>query len=301
MKQKFVLVLIYSLIFIMCFSLLAQGKKEIEKTFEAKDLVKIKIVLGDCFIKASPDEKVHVHLVYSYDDEYFEAKFREKSSSIVIQEKFYGQNGDGFSKWTISLPENTEVDFESATGDLNLEGVNCEIDGNTGTGSIEVLDVSGRFDLNTGTGSILVEGSNGEFDLNSGTGRVKIEDCVGEFDANSGTGRVRAHNITIETEGEFNSGTGDVEVSRPQGKDFDLSVNSGTNDATVDMDGLPIEGYYEFEASARSGDIDCPVEFDTEEEYYEGGGDQVRKSFTRGKKSPRYFISTGTGTAELKE
>lgn len=300
MNFKLLTVFILLLIFILFISLFAQGKKEIEKTFEPKKLVKIKLVLGDCIIKASPDKNVHVRLVYSYDEDYFEAKFKEKSSSITIQEKFHGNNGDGYSSWVISIPEKTEVDFESATGDLNLESVSGEFDGNTGTGNIEVLDAEGEFDLNTGTGNILVESSKGEFDLNSGTGRVKIEDCEGEFDANSGTGRVRAHNITIETEGEFNSGTGDVEVSRPQGKNFDLSVNSGTNDATVIMDGLPIEGYYEFSTSARSGDIDCPIDFDTEEEYYEGGGDQVRKSFTRGKKSPRYFISTGTGTAELK-
>jgi DUF4097 and DUF4098 domain-containing protein YvlB len=299
MSRKVVFVIIFSLVFTMFISLIAQGKKEIEKSFDPKERVKIDLVLGDCLIQPSPDNKIHIRLVYSYDDEYFEASFREKTNSLVIREKFHGENGDGFSRWTISLPEKLEVEFESATGDLNLEGVSGIFEGSSGTGSIEVLNAKGEFELNSGTGSVLVEGSEGEFELNSGTGRVKIEDCSGEFDANSGTGRVRAYNITIETEGEFNSGTGDVEVSRPQGEDFDLSVNSGTNDATVDMDGLPIEGYYEFSTSARSGDIDCPVDFDKEEEYYDGG-DQVRKSFTRGKKSPRYYISTGTGTAELK-
>jgi len=296
MNIKLLTVFIFLMIFISSISLFSQGKKEIEKSFDAKEQVKIKLVLGDCLIKASPDDKIHVQLVYSYNDDYFEAKFREKSKSITIQEKFYGQTGGGFSKWMISVPQKTEVEFESATGDLNLEGVNGIFDGNSGTGNIEVLDSKGEFELNSGTGSVIVERSEGEFELNSGTGRVKIEDCIGEFDANSGTDRVRAHNITIETEGEFNSGTGDVEVFRPQGKDFDLSVSSGTNDATVIMDGLPIEGFFEFTASARSGDIDCPIDFDTEEE----SGDEVRKSFTRGKKSPRYYISTGTGTAELK-
>jgi hypothetical protein len=280
-------------------ALFAQGKKEIDKSFDAKERVKIKLVLGDCLIKTSLDNQIHVRLIYSYNDDYFEAKFREKSNSLVIQEKFYGQNGDGFSKWTISIPEKMEVEFESATGDLNLEGVNGKYEGSSGTGSIEVLDAKGDFELNSGTGSVIVEGSEGKFDLNSGTGRVKIENCSGEFDANSGTGRVRVHNITIEGEGDFNSGTGDVEVSRPQGEDFDLSVTSGTNDAMVDMDGLPIEGYFEFTASARSGDIESPIEFDTEEEY-DDGGETMRKTFTRGKKSPRYYISTGTGTAELK-
>lgn len=300
MNLKFLSVLIFLLIFTLFISLFAQGKKEIEKTFEPKELVKIKLVLGDCIIKASPDKNVHARVVYSYDEDYYEVKFREKTSSITIQEKFHGNNGDGFSRWVISIPEKTEVDFESATGDLNLESVNGEFDGNTGTGNIEVLDAEGEFDLNTGTGNILVESSKGEFDINSGTGRVKIEDCEGEFDANSGTGRVRAHNITIETEGEFNSGTGDVEVSHPQGEDFDLSINSGTDDATLIMDGVPIEGYFEFSANARRGSIKCPVDFDEEEEFYEGDNRQVRKSFTKGKKGPRYFISTGTGTAELK-
>jgi DUF4097 and DUF4098 domain-containing protein YvlB len=299
MKVKIFFVIVFLMLFTFLFNLFAQGKKEIEKTFENKEQVKIELVLGDCLIKSSPDDEIHVRLVYSYNDEYFEAKFTEKSSSLVIREKFHGQNGNGYSRWTISIPEKSEVEIETATGDINLEGVNGKYEGSSGTGSIEVLDAKGEFEFNSGTGSVIVEGSAGEFDLNSGTGRVKIENCTGEFDANSGTGRVRAHNITIDSEGEFNSGTGDVEVSRPKGKDFDLSVNSGTNDATVDMDGLPIEGYYEFTASARSGDIDCPVDFDTEEEY-DDGGETMRKSFTRGKKSPRYYISTGTGTAELK-
>lgn len=299
MKTKILFITIFLMSFSLLVSLFAQGKKEIDKTFENKEKVKIDLVLGDCLIKLSPDNEIHVHLVYSYDDEYFEAKFNEKSSSLVIREKFHGQNGDGFSRWTISIPEKSDVEIETATGDVNLEGVNGKYEGSSGTGSIEVLDAKGEFELSSGTGSVIVERSEGEFDLNSGTGRVKIDNCKGEFDANSGTGRVRAHDITIEGEGEFNSGTGDVEVSRPKGQDFDLSVNSGTNDATVDMDGLPIEGYYEFTASARSGDIDCPIDFDTEEEY-DDGGDTMRKTFTRGKKSPRYYISTGTGTAELK-
>ena len=299
MNRNIIFITIISLIFVMCTGLFAQGKKEINKTFDPKEEVEIELVLGDCLIKASTDNKIHVKLVYSYDDDYFEAVFREKSNTISIREKFHGENGGGYARWTIMVPDDLVVEFESATGSLNLEGVTGKFEGSSGTGSIEVLEAKGEFELNSGTGSVSVENSEGEFDLNSGTGPVKIEDRKGEFDANSCTGRVRAHNIVIEVEGEFNSGTGDVEVSRPQGEDFDLSLNSGTNDATLVMDGLPIEGYYEFTASARSGDIDSPIDFDREDEY-EDDGDTMRKSFTRVKNSPRYYISTGTGTAELK-
>ena len=300
MKRNVFYIVVFSVILIMISGLFAQGKKEIKKSFEAKENVKIDLVLGECLLKASSDDKIHVLAIYTYHDDYFEAKFKEKSKTLYIREKFYGENGGGYSKWTISLPEGLDVEFESATGDLVIEGIKGTLEGSSGTGSIEAMDVQGKFDLNSGTGSVNLQDSEGDFDLNSGTGRVRIEDSKGDFEANSGTGRVRARNITIENEGEFNSGTGDVEIVRPQGEDFDISVNSGTNDALVDMDGLPVEGYFEFTASARSGDIECPIDFDREDEYYEGG-ETMRKSFTRGKKTPRYYISTGTGTAELKE
>ncbi len=107
--------------------------------------------------------------------------------------------------------------------------------------------------------------------------------------------------MTIEYEGEFSCGTGEVEVSFPKGEDFDLTVSSGTNDAVVDMKGQPIQGYFEFTAHARKGRIVCPVKFDKEEEFLKGDNKYLQKSFTKGKKSPRVYIKTGTGTARLKE
>jgi len=65
------------------------------------------------------------------------------------------------------------------------------------------------------------------------------------------------------------------------------------------MDGAPIEGYFEFTADARKGDIECPIDFDKEEEHWQGDSEVMVKSFTKGKKYPRFFISTGTGTAKL--
>ena len=179
MNPKLVSLLFFTLLLLSSISLFSQGKKEIEKTFDAKEQLKIDLVLGDCLIKASGDDKIHVQLVYSYSDDYFEARFKEKSKSIIIQEKFHGQTGDGFSRWIISIPQNTEVELESATGDLNLEGVSGIFDGSSGTGSLEVIDSKGEFDLNSGTGSVTVENSVCEFDLNSGTGRVKVENCTG--------------------------------------------------------------------------------------------------------------------------
>ena len=284
----------------MSLNLFAQGEEEIKKTYQNKEEVKIKLGLGDCLIEKSRDSSIHVHLVYTYEEEKFEPRFREKERRIILQEKFHGNNPRGYSKWTIAVPEDTEIDFNSATGDLFIEGITAEVDGSTGTGNIEIKDAKGEFDVSTGTGNVEVTDSEGEFEVSSGTGDVRIEGCKGNFDASSGTGDVEAYDITIEDEGDYSSGTGDVDVVLPKGDDYDLTASSGTDDAILDMKGKTVEGYFEFIAHARKGKITSPLKFDDEEEYWEGDNKYVRKSFTKGKETPRFYIKTGTGRAILK-
>jgi hypothetical protein len=282
-------------------TLSGQAPEVVEKTFPAKKEVVFKLALGQANITRSEDGKIHVRLEYTYEKDRFEAKFAEKEKSLLLEEKFRGQNGHGGEgTWAVSVPDGTEIEFNSGTGGLSLEGVEAEVDGNSGTGSLEVRNAKGEFKLNSGTGSVSASESTGEFDLNSGTGRVAIDRCKGDFDANSGTGHVKASDITIEDAADLNSGTGDAEVTNPSGADFDLSVSSGTGDAVVDLAGKPVEGSFEFTCHARKGRIVCPEKFDSEEKYEEGDQTYLRKSFTRGKSTPRYSIGTGTGRAELK-
>jgi len=298
--NKIIIILSMFLSIILSSQLFAQKGKLFKESYEAKERIKIKLVLGDCKIKKSMDAKILVTVNYTYDDENYEVRVKEKENSLTLQEKFYGGDTDGDSEWTIHLPENVEVDFSTATGDLTMENGMVELDANSGTGDINIRDSEGEFDLNSGTGDLRVEGSEGEFDLNSGTGNVKIESSMGDFDVNSGTGDVQGIGLAIVDEADFNSGTGDAEVTDPKGKDFDLSINSGTGDATLILNNSPLEGYFEFRTTSAKGDIKCPIDFDKESESSDGYNDYMRKSFTKGKKTPRYFISTGSGTAELK-
>ena len=284
----------------MSFLLFAQEEKEVKKTYDKAKEVRLKLVLGNCLIKKSTDKKIHVRLVYTYEDEKFEPKFQEKRQRVYLQEKFHGNNPRGYSRWTLSVPDGIEIDFKSATGDLSIENISGDIEGSTGTGNIEIESATGEFDLSTGTGNVEVFDSEGEFELSSGTGDVDINNSRGNFDAGSGTGDVEASNITLEEEGEFSSGTGDAEVTIPKGQDYDLSIRSGTDDAVLHMNGKPVKGYFEFTAHARKGRITSPVKFDKEEEFTEGNNKYLRKSFTKGKKSPRIYIKTGTGRAILK-
>ena len=279
---------------------MAAPPENTDKEFPAKKEVRIKLVLSGCELSASTNGKIQVHHESTYDPDGYQVTMEEKGDRLYLQEKFYGDEHSGDAHWKIAVPPGTEVEFNSATGDLTVTGFDGELDGNSGTGDIEVEKSKGEFDLNSGTGSVEVTSSSGEFDLNSGTGAVKITDSSGDINANSGTGRCMGKNITILHDAEFNSGTGNTSVEKPQGDGFDLNINSGTGDAILDMQGQPLVGYFEFKVHARRGDIDCPVEFDEEERGGHEDNEYLIKSFTREKNNPRYFISTGTGTAELK-
>jgi len=319
-RTKIIISLLVFLSFMVSAALLAAPEEKVDKTFGKKDEIRFKLVLGDCQLKKSSDGRIHVHLVYSYEpDMSYEPRMEERGDTLYLEEKMRGNNPKGYSTWTVEVPDDIEIDFKSATGSLVVEGLKLEIDGSTGTGNIELSKVNGEYDLSTGTGDIdlnQVKGeydlssgtgdveaydSEGEFELSSGTGNVEIKNCKGNFDASSGTGDVNAEGLTLELDGEFSSGTGDAEVSFPNGTDFELRVSSGTDDAILNMNGKQIKGYFEFTCQARRGRIVCPVKFDKEEEYKQNDQVYLRKSFTQGKDVPKVYIKTGTGTAKLKK
>jgi DUF4097 and DUF4098 domain-containing protein YvlB len=319
-RTKIIITLFVFLSFMVSAALLAAPEEKVDKTFAKKDEIRIKLVLGDCNLKKSNDGRIHVHLVYSYEpDMSFEPRIEERGDTLYLEEKMHGNNPEGNSTWTVEVPDDIEIDFKSATGNLAVEGLKLEIDGSTGTGDIKLIRVEGKYDLSTGTGNIelsQVKGeydlssgtgdveaydSEGEFELSSGTGNVKIKNCKGNFEASSGTGDVEAEGLTIEFDGEFSSGTGDAEVSFPDGTDFELRVSSGTDDAILNMNGKQVKGYFEFTCHARRGRIVCPVKFDKEEEYKQNDQTYYRKSFTQGKDVPKVYVKTGTGTARLKK
>jgi hypothetical protein len=299
-RTKIIISLFIFLSFMVSAALMAGPEEKVEKTFGKKDEIRFKLVLGDCQLKKSSDSRIHVHLVYSYEpDMSYEPRIKERGDTLYLEEKMRGNNPKGYSTWTVEVPDDIEIEFKSATGNLAVEGLKIEVDGSTGTGNIELSQVKGEYDVSTGTGDIEVYESQGEFDVSSGTGRVKIKNSKGNFDASSGTGSVKAEGLTIDFDGDFSSGTGDAEVSFPDGADFELTVSSGTDDAILNMNGKQVKGYFEFTCHARKGRIVCPVKFDKEEELKENGQTYLRKSFTKGKDVPKIYIKTGTGKAKL--
>ena len=293
--------------------------KVIEKTFDRVESLRIKTILGDCIIKQGSGDKISVRVEYTYDDDDFEAKFKERDGTLYLEEELDGNNIKGESEWLIVVPDGIDIKFDSATGELKASGIEGrlraksgtggfvvsgfkgELEAKSGTGSITLADAEGEFELNSGTGDVTVENAGGSFDVNSGTGDVKIDHAKGDFDANSGTGNVEASDLALENYGEFSSGTGTAEVELPAGEAYELEVSSGTGKAYLECGGADLDAYVEMSAKKRSGKISSSFDFEDEEEFERNDDTYVRKWFTKGSGARKIEIRTGTGRAKIKK
>ncbi len=297
----------------------AKKTKVIEKTFDRVESLRVETILGDCVIKQGSGDKISIRVEYTYDDDDFEAKFKERGSTLYVEEDLDGNNIKGESEWLIVVPEGIDIEFKSATGGLKASGLSGELearsgtgdfvisgfkgelDANSGTGDIIVSDASGEFEIRSGTGDVSIKDSGGSFEASSGTGDVKIARASGDFDANSGTGNVEAFDLSLEDYGEFTSGTGNAEIDLPEGKSYELEVRSGTGKATIECKGADLDAYVEMSAKKRSGKISSSFDFEDKEEFERNDDTYVRKWFTKGSGSRKIEISTGTGKAKIKK
>jgi hypothetical protein len=79
-----------------------------------------------------------------------------------------------------------------------------------------------------------------------------------------------------------------------------ISVNSGSGNATLDFNGTSIEGRITMTANERNGDIIAPFKFDTEEIVRNGNSStRIEKTATFGSKNISIRVGTGSGTATI--
>lgn len=256
--------------------------RKIVKTFDKKSRIKISTVSGDCLVTRGAADKIEVAVENSYTPEdNFEAEFDESGRTLHLAERLYGSTRGG-AKWTISTPDDIDIEFSTASGELIIRGLN------------------GRFEASTASGDIEISGCGGEFNFSTASGNIEVCDCTGEFDLSTASGEIMASSVTLEEPGSFSTASGTAEVHPAMTPEFDLDVSSASGSAIVDYEGNPIKGTFEFTAKRHIGDIDSPYAFDHEEEFTRYGDEYVVKTFTKGTDHPRVKITTASGEAILK-
>ncbi len=279
---------------------LAQDQK-IERTFSGIDEIEISVGPGDAIFTKSPDNKVYLTLTHNIDD--YQPTIEQKGDRLKIREENRNGSWRGSATWSFQIPDDTEISFNTGSGDFEISGLSAEVSVNSGSGDLEINDFNGEVKGNTGSGDINFDKAEGDFRMNTGSGDVDGNDIKGFMTFNTGSGEIEVKNLILTDDSGFNSGSGDVEISLGAPLDYDISLNSGSGDSSLDFNGNEIEGTIVMKANKRNGRIVAPFKFDSEEEIDNGGRNNVtmKKTAKIGNKDVRINISTGSGTAEVEE
>ena len=302
----------------MAYTLSAAQDKTVNKTFSNIKNIRLNTASGDIQIKKGSGAEVKVQVKYTYDDDNYKVIMDQSESRLTLKEEFDRGSFSGNSSWTLEIPDNIDISMNTGSGDIIVENLKIEIKSNTGSGDVTLTAVDGELDFNTGSGDIELENVAGEvamntgsgdirarkgkgnYAFNAGSGDIRVEDLNGDFNMNTGSGNVNARAITITAASSFNTGSGSSSVALAGPLDHNISVNSGSGDATLNFAGHPISGEVVMTANERNGDIVAPFKFDKEEVIDDNGNSRrIRKTAKLGSKDIRIKVGTGSGTAEI--
>jgi hypothetical protein len=296
MKKSIFNSTILTLLFFLSMTLQGFSQKEnIKETFDNVQKIKVDVAVGNIAIEKSPSG--NTVLTGEYDSEKLdvEISFSNGKLSVVEKTKKRNSNGSIDSHYKLQIPANLEMNVNTGTGKIVVVNHKGDLKLNSGTGSVELLNSEGELSLNSGTGRVSMTNCQGELNANSGTDDVVIENVTGVISANSGTGNVSAKNINLKGNGNFNSGTGNVQLTLTSPVTQNLSVNSGTGSATLDMNGQNFDGTLVMACGEKAGSISAPFNFDKEETK-----DRTIKKYKYfGDSGVELKVSTGTGKAKL--
>ncbi len=316
-------------------ALAREGK--IEKSFSGVQEVRIETVSGDCIIEKGGGDKVTVVVNYTFDDEDYAPRLEQRGKRLVLRERFRGRNVHGHSTWRLTVPASTDIEFSTASGDLEVGGLKStvevstasgdvrlrELEGEvkvrTASGEIEAEQLKGRTKFSTASGNVRLDGAtgsikistasgdldasdlDGEIVMSAASGEIELADASGEFEVRSASGDIGARRLALTAESSFSAASGDVEVSLAKTPEHDLQISTASGDAMLNYNNNPIRGLITMTAKARRGHLRAPFDFDEEERYEEWGAEYVTKTTRRGADRPVIEIRTATGRAELRD
>jgi DUF4097 and DUF4098 domain-containing protein YvlB len=341
MRKGTIVVISAMFLVLVCGAAFAAGAKEVHKTFEGVKSVSLATVSGDCVVKTHTSGEVLVDLEYDVEPEgSLEYRMNVRGDKLVLEEDWESRRGGsmhGEVMWTITMPEGTDIKFSTASGDLSVTGPVGRVKASTASGDIEVVDAKGDINVSTASGDVLLRNAAGEKDISTASGDIRIENSNDDIDASTASGRIEASGvtgdiemstasgeieisdskgafelscasgeiaakgITIEGESRFSTASGSVKVVLAATSEYDINLSTASGDVTLDYNGTPVKGYFEFEARKRRGHISSPFSFENEEEYERDGRTYERKSFSVGGKSPSIYLSTASGSIVLKK
>jgi len=295
--------------------------QEVTKTFKEIKQIIITTSSSDIILAKGSSKDVEVKVTFTYSPKDFEPIFQQAGDVLKLQEKYANNSSNGDSKWTITIPDGINVKTNSGSGNVEAADLKVSIKSNSGSGSYSWRNLSGESSISTGSGEIHLDSYSGQANISAGSGAIYVNNCQGDVNAGtgsgtisingfkgvikagSGSGEVNAEKFTLTGKSSFGTGSGSVLVKLSEPIAFPISIGSGSGKAVLDCNGLKLAGHITMSASKEYGKIMAPFNFDKTEEIDEKGNDRImiQKTVQLGNATTEIKITTGSGTAEIKD
>lgn len=235
----------------------------IRRSFEPAPRIEIQTVSGDCTVKKSASSQVEVTVEHSFDPAIYQPIFERTEEGISLQETFNEGTSSGYSRWTVEIPEGMEVSFSSASGDLEIGDLNLRLDASTASGDILLTRLKGSLEITSASGDLRLEEFDGSLECSTASGDIHLESGTGAFTVTSASGDIEAQNLNLQEKAYFSVASGNVALALSSPPASELKITAASGDATLDLQGNPLQG--QIRVRAMPGSLDSSIPFDYQE------------------------------------
>jgi len=178
-------------------------------------------------------------------------------------------------RYRIAVPSGAQADIQTASGEIDVEGLNGTVSLASGSGDVRAGDLTGGLKVSTTSGEVNLSDIAGKLEVGSVSGDVKLENgkiegatvstTSGEVDLDGVAGELKVESIS-----------GDIRVREARDSQLDISTSSGEikyegslasagsntlNSFSGDVNlQLPDTSSFRLDASTVSGDISIEFE-----------------------------------------
>lgn len=212
----------------------------ITKEFTAEPGKKLTIdsqVGGSIEVKGWANDKIVLKISTDKDSEDFDMRFITTNGNLKVEvrkgnQKWKNWNGD--VDFTVSVPNEFDVELHTMGGHINLTGVEGNLAAKTMGGPLKFQDLKGNLQASTMGGEILVTDSDVDGKVSTMGGNIKFKNVQGEINGKTMGGQVIYDNYNYTADksstNSISRGPSEVKISSMGGA---INVSDAPNGADV--------------------------------------------------------------------
>jgi hypothetical protein len=273
----------------------AQADRAVDETrpLAADGRVEISNISGEIKVIGWSGESVVI--TGTLEDGVKELDISSSGSRLSIEvdlERRTRNNGSAYL--TIKIPVTADLDVETVSADISVDGVLGEVDLESVSGQVEVSGETRSLEASSVSGDVLATTTVGRAELESVSGDIIVRHATGRLEASVVSGNIEIEGGTLDSfDGESVSGSIFCAANPTDRGRFNMETMSGKIEMLVSSD-VNADFYIETYSGSIKNDIGpSPVRTD---EY--GPGKELR--FTAGSGGARVSIESFSGSVMLR-